>query len=169
MPRMAPGEWTVESAPSGTSSILAPEEVIMGISKASAEWTGGFKEGKGTMKPAHAADVPFSVASRFEGQPASNPEEMIGAALAGCFSMALTVGLEKAGLKPQGVRTLADVKLEKVGEGFAITGIALTTEANVPGADEAAFKEIAEATKKGCPVSKALSATPITLEAKLAK
>ena len=80
----------------------------MGISKASAQWTGSLKTGSGTMKPAHAEAANFSLTSRFEGQPGSNPEELIGAALAGCFSMALTVGLEKAGLTPRGVRTEAD-------------------------------------------------------------
>lgn len=140
----------------------------MGISKASAQWSGGFKDGKGVMKPEHGPEAPFSVGSRFEGQPGSNPEEMIGAALAGCFSMALTVGLEKSGAKPQGVKTSAEVKLEKQGDGFAITTIALTTEANVPGLDSAKFQQIAEETKKGCPVSKALAGTTITLNAKLA-
>ena len=140
----------------------------MGISKGSATWDGGFKDGKGVMKPAHAPEAPFSIGSRFEGQQGSNPEELIGAALAGCFSMALTVGLEKAGLKPQGIKTSADVKLEKQGDGFAITDIALTTEVNVPGADNAKLQEIAAETKKACPVSKALAGTNITLTAKLA-
>jgi lipoyl-dependent peroxiredoxin len=139
----------------------------MGVSKASAEWTGGLKDGKGSMKPAHAGEVGFSLGSRFEGQPASNPEEMIGAALAGCYSMALTASLERAGLKPASVRTSADVTLEKLPDGFSITGIALTTQANVPGADAAKFQQIAEETKKTCPVSKALAATPITLSASL--
>ena len=141
----------------------------MGISKGSAQWDGGFKSGKGTMKPAHAAEAQFTVASRFEGQPSSNPEELIGAALAGCFSMALTASLEKAGLTPNGVKTSADVKLEKQGDGFGITGIALTSEANVPGIDDAKFQTIAEETKKGCPVSKALAGTTITLKASLAR
>ncbi len=140
----------------------------MGISKATATWDGGLKDGKGTMKPAHGAEETFTLGSRFEGQPKTNPEEMIGAALAGCFSMALTVGLETAGLKPVGVKTSADVKLEKVGDGFAITGIELSTEATVPGLDDAKFQAIADATKKGCPVSKALAGTTITLKAKLA-
>jgi osmotically inducible protein OsmC len=141
----------------------------MSISKASATWDGGFKDGKGVMKPANGADVPFTAGTRFEGQKGSNPEELIGAALAGCFSMALSVGLGKAGATPKSIRTSADVKLEKVGEGFEITGIALTCEASVDGIDEAKFKEIAEATKKGCPVSKALAAVKsVTLDAKLA-
>ena len=139
----------------------------MGVSKANAEWTGGLKDGKGAMRPAHAADIGFSLGSRFEGQPASNPEELIGAALAGCYSMALTAALERAGLKPQAVRTSADVTLEKLPDGFAITGIALTSQATVPGVDAAQFQQIAEDTKKGCPVSKALAATPITLSASL--
>ncbi|HET9316100.1 MAG TPA: OsmC family peroxiredoxin [Vicinamibacteria bacterium] len=139
----------------------------MGISKASAEWTGGLKDGKGSMKPAHAGDIGFSLGSRFEGQPASNPEELIGAALAGCYSMALTAALERAGLKPASVRTSADVTLEKLADGFSITGIALTAQANVPGVDAAKFQQVAEETKKSCPVSKALAATPITLNASL--
>ena len=137
----------------------------MGISKGSAQWTGGLKDGKGTMKPGHAPEAAFSLGSRFEGQPSSNPEELIGAALAGCFSMALTVSLEKAGLTPKGVQTHADVTLDKQGDGFAITSIALTTEATVPGIDDAKFQSIAAETKKGCPVSKALAGTNITLKA----
>ncbi len=140
----------------------------MGISKGSAHWNGGLKDGKGAMKPAHAAEAPFSLVTRFEGQPGSNPEELIGAALSGCFSMALTGALEKAGLKPTSVRTSADVQLEKQAAGFAITTIALTTEAAVPGADAAAFQGIAEETKKTCPVSKALAGVTITLKATLA-
>ena len=140
----------------------------MGVSKASAEWTGGLKDGKGSMKPAHAGDIGFSLGTRFEGQQGSNPEEMIGAALAGCYSMALTAALERGGLKPQSVRTSADVTLEKLADGFSITGIALTTQASVPGVDAAKFQQVAEETKKTCPVSKALAATPITLSASLA-
>lgn len=139
----------------------------MGISKANAEWRGGLKGGDGTMKPAHAGDIKFSLGSRFEGQPASNPEELIGAALAGCFSMALTANLEKAGLKPGSVRTDAGVKLDKQGDGFAITGIELTTVATVPDLDDEKFQSIAAETKKTCPVSKALSAVNITLKASL--
>ncbi len=141
----------------------------MGISKASGQWVGGLKDGRGTMKPAHAAEVGFSLGSRFEGQPASNPEEMIGAALSGCYSMALTVALETAGFKPVQVKTSAEVRLERQGEGFSITAIALTSEASVPGIDAARFTELAEQTKKGCPVSKALGGTTITLQATLAR
>jgi len=139
----------------------------MAISKASAQWTGGLKDGKGTMKPAHAAEALFSLGSRFEGQAGSNPEELIGAALSGCFSMALTVALEQAGLKPKSVKSSADVHLDRQGEGFAITSIDLTTEASVPGVDNAKFQAIAEETKKGCPVSKALAGTKINLKASL--
>lgn len=140
----------------------------MGISKASAQWQGGFKDGQGTMKPASAGEIPFSRASRFEGQPSSNPEELIGAALAGCFSMALTLGLEQAGFKPTHVRTSADVRLEAQGGGFAISSIELTSEVSAEGIEAARFAEIAEQTKKGCPVSKALGGTNITLKASLA-
>ena len=141
----------------------------MAISKATAQWEGTIKTGKGTMKPGHAAEIPFNLGSRFEGQAGSNPEELIGAGLAGCFSMALSLGLEKAGSPPKSIRTSASVTLEKEGEGFTITAIALTTEANVPGIDAAKFQSIAEATKKACPVSKALaSVRAITLDAKLA-
>ena len=140
----------------------------MGISKASAQWDGSIKTGKGTMKPGHVADIPFSMASRFEGAPASNPEEMVGAALAGCFSMALSLGLEKAGATPRSIRTSADVKLDKDGEGFSITSIALTTAVEAAGLDDAKFQAIAEATKKACPVSKALAGVAsITLKASL--
>ena len=136
-------------------------------SKGSARWEGGLKDGRGVMKPAHAPEAPFSLGSRFEGQPSSNPEELIGAALSGCFSMALAAGLEKAGFAPRGVRTSASVRIEKQGDGFAITSIKLATEADVPGVDAAGFQVIAEDTKKGCPVSKALAGTAITLEARL--
>jgi lipoyl-dependent peroxiredoxin len=139
----------------------------MAISNGSAQWTGGLKDGKGVMKPAHAPEAAFTLASRFEGAPSSNPEELIGAALSGCFSMALTLSLETAGLKPQSVKTSALVRLDRDGGGFSITGIDLTTEATVPGAEAAQFQKIAEETKKGCPVSKALAGTKITLTAKL--
>jgi osmotically inducible protein OsmC len=139
----------------------------MSISKATATWQGGFKDGKGTMKGAHAPEVEFTAGTRFEGQPGSNPEELIGAALAGCYSMALTLGLEKAGMKPARIDTSADVKLERLETGFTITDIDLVTKAVVPGAnvDDGKFQQIAEETKKGCPVSKVLAATKIGLKA----
>ncbi len=140
----------------------------MANSKATATWEGTLKGGAGTMKPAHAAEIPFSAGTRFEGQAGSNPEEVIGAALAGCFSMALTVGLERAGAQPRSVRTAANVTLERKDDGFWITAIALETEVDAQGIDEAKFQEVAQATKKGCPVSKALAAVEnISLSAKL--
>jgi osmotically inducible protein OsmC len=140
----------------------------MSISKASAHWEGSLKDGRGTMKPAHGSEVPFSVATRFQGAQGSNPEELIGAALAGCFSMALSAALGKAGLSPQSIDTSADVQLEKEGEGFKITKIELVTTARVPGTEAAKFAAIADETKKACPVSKALAGTTITLKANLA-
>ena len=138
----------------------------MSISNANGTWEGDFKSGKGTMKPEHGSDVPFSTGTRFEGQQGSNPEEMIGAALAGCFSMALTLGLEKAGIKPESVRTSAKVHLEKAQDGFGIPRIELSTEVRASGADAGKVKAVAEETKKGCPVSKVLRAE-IMLETKL--
>jgi lipoyl-dependent peroxiredoxin len=129
----------------------------MPISKATAQWEGTIKAGKGMMKPSHATEIPFTLGSRFEGQPASNPEEVLGSALAGCFSMALSLSLERAGSPPKMIRTSATVKLDKDGEGFTITSIDLATEADVPGIDDAKFQAVAEATKKACPVSKALA------------
>jgi len=140
----------------------------MGISKASASWDGDLKTGKGTMKPDHAGEIPFSLGTRFEGAQGSNPEEVIGAALAGCFSMALSLGLEKAGMKPERIRTSAKVHLEKVADGFAIQKIELTNETRATGGDAAKFKQVAEETKAACPVSKALKGVPeIVLDAKL--
>jgi lipoyl-dependent peroxiredoxin len=140
----------------------------MGISKASAIWQGGFKDGKGTMKPANAPEAAFSAGTRFEGQTGSNPEELIGAALAGCFSMALTLDLEKAGFAPKSVKTSADVKLERLETGFTITAIELTTTAVVPGVDAARFQQVADGTKKSCPVARVLAATKINLTASVA-
>src|SRR5258708_30973714 len=110
-------------------------ERTMAISKASARWEGGLRDGKGTMKPAHAPEAAFTAASRFEGAPSSNPEELIGAALAGCFSMALTLALEKAGFKPKSVKSSTDVHLDKSDAGFTITAIYLTSVAIAPRAD----------------------------------
>ena len=139
----------------------------MSISKASAKWEGALTTGKGSMKPAHATEVPFSLKTRMMGEPGSNPEEMIGAALAGCFSMALSASLGGAGHEATSIDTTADVSLEKDGPGFKIAGIVLSTTAKVDGLDAAKFQEIAEETKKNCPVSKALAGTTITLKAAL--
>ena len=135
---------------------------------AQATWTGDLKGGKGDFKgQSGAIGGNYSFGTRFENAPGTNPEELIGAAHAACFSMALAAGLGKAGHNPKRVHTSADVTVDKVGEGFKITKIKLKTEAEVPGIDEKAFKEAAEKTKTGCPVSQALSATPIELEATL--
>lgn len=133
-----------------------------------AVWEGTLKEGKGTMKLGSGAyEGPYSFASRFESGSGTNPEELIGAAEAGCFSMALSSNLEKAGHPAKRISTTANVKLEMVGGGPKITAIELTTEAEVPGIDDATFQQQAEKTKAGCPVSVALSGTEIKLKATL--
>ena len=139
----------------------------MSISNGSAHWNGGLKGGRGAMKPAHAAEAPFSLATRFDGQPGSNPEELIGAALAGCFSMALTGALERAGQKPAQVRTSAAVHLDRLATGLTISTIELSTQATVPGMDPTEFQRIAAETKASCPVSKALAGVTIQLVAAL--
>lgn len=132
---------------------------------ASAEWKGTLKEGAGTMSLGSGAfSGPFTFASRFESGPGTNPEELIGAAHAGCFSMFLSALLSNAGMKPESIRTTATVHL---GEGPTINLIELSTEARVPGLSEDKFREHAEAAKKGCPVSKALAGPEIRLTAKL--
>ena len=110
----------------------------MSISKASGEWNGTLKAGKGVMKPANGSDVPFSLGTRFEGVKGSNPEEMIGAALAGCFSMALSLGLEKGGVTPVAIKTSADDHLDKDGDGFSIKTIDLETSITATGISETA-------------------------------
>src|SRR2546423_1881967 len=140
----------------------------MPVRKASAVWNGGLRDGQGSMKfQSGAYEGKYSFASRFEDAGGTNPEELIAAAHAGCFSMALSAALGKAGFQPQRIATDASVKLEKVGEGFGITQINLTTVASVPGIDDARFREIAESAKENCPVSKALKAVDITLDARL--
>ena len=134
----------------------------------SAAWQGGIKDGKGSISTQSGAlkAYPYGFASRFEGVPGTNPEELIGAAHAGCFSMALSVELQKAGLIPERIETKADVTLEQKVGGFAITAVHLTLRAKVPGASQSDFDEAAQAVKAGCPVSKLLRAD-ITLDAKL--
>jgi osmotically inducible protein OsmC len=140
----------------------------MPVRNAEATWNKGLKDGSGTVKLGSGAfDGKYSFTSRFESGAGTNPEELIGAAHAACYSMALSAGLGKNGFYPEKVHTTAAVSIEKVGEGFKITKIVLKSEAKVPGIDAAKFQEIAVATKSGCPVSQALSATPIELEAKL--
>ena len=137
---------------------------------AEAVWNGSLMEGKGTLTTGSKAfSGPYTWQARSGDAPGTNPEELLGAAHAGCFSMALSHQLAQAGHPPQRVHTTAKVTFEKQAEGFAITGIALTTEAEVPGIDDAAFQKFANGAKDGCPVSKALKATPITLNAKLVK
>ncbi len=136
---------------------------------ASAEWRGGLKDGKGQLKTESGVfQGNYSFSSRFESGTGTNPEELIAAAHAGCFSMALAAALGRAGHEPKRIHTTAKVTLDKTDAGFAITGIALDTEAQVPGIAEATFREAAEDAKKNCPVSKALAATKITLNARLA-
>src|SRR6195256_5925800 len=121
----------------------------------SAVWDGTLKQGKGTMKLGSGAfEGPYSFSSRFEEGKGTNPEELIGAAEAGCYSMALSANLEKAGHPAKRISTMATVKLEMVEGAPKITTIDLKTEADVPGVDKAKFNEIAEQTKTGCPVSK---------------
>jgi lipoyl-dependent peroxiredoxin len=137
--------------------------------KAEAEWQGNLAEGSGRLKVGSGAfDGPYSFKSRFEdGQSATNPEELIGAAHAGCFTMALTAQLSRAGITPTRIHTDAKVKLEKIGEGFSITSIELETEADIPSIDDATFQKYALDAKQNCPVSKALAGTNIRLNAKL--
>jgi osmotically inducible protein OsmC len=133
-----------------------------------AEWKGNLQEGKGTIKLGSGAyEGQYSFSSRFESGVGTNPEELIAAAHAGCFSMALSAGLSKGGFPPTRVHTKATVHLEKAGEGFGITRIELDTEAQVPGIDAAAFAKFADDAKKGCPVSKVLAGAQISLNAKL--
>ena len=137
--------------------------------KAEAEWKGNLAEGSGRLKVGSGAiDVPYSFKSRFEeGQSATNPEELIGAAHAGCFTMALTAQLSRQRITPTRIHTEAKVHLEKVGEAFTITQIDLATEADIPGIDDATFQKYAQDAKQNCPVSKALAGTEIHLTAKL--
>jgi osmotically inducible protein OsmC len=138
------------------------------IRNSKAEWQGSLKEGKGTVELGSGAfKGSYSFPSRFEDGTGTNPEELIAAAHAGCYSMALSAGLGKAGFTPNSVKTQANVTLEKVGEGFEITTIELVVEADIPNIDEAAFLEQAEAAKKGCPISKVLAGAKISLKAKL--
>ena len=136
--------------------------------KASAEWKGGLKDGRGTVTTASSVlnSTPYSFATRFEDQPGTNPEELIAAAHAECFSMALSAQLGNAGMKPESIRTSATLTMEKLEAGFTITAIYLEVAARVPGADPAAFEKAANNAKEGCPVSRVLKAN-ITMSAKL--
>ena len=139
----------------------------MAMTSASAVWKGNLVDGSGIMRlPKGAYEGPYTRASRFEAGPGTNPEELVGAAHAGCYSMFLSAILSKSGFPPAEIRTTAKVHL---GDGPTITLIELETEGSVPGCDEAVFLEHAEKAKAGCPVSKALAAVPMTLTARLVK
>lgn len=133
-----------------------------------AKWQGGLKDGKGWLSTKSGAitDQPYGFASRFEDKPGTNPEELIGAAHAGCFTMALSKILGDAGFTATEMNTKAEITLEKQGDEFAITKSHLTLRAKIPGIDEAKFKELAGMAEKGCPVSKLLKAQ-ISLDAVL--
>ena len=142
------------------------------IRKSTAHWQGSGLQGKGALTTQSGVfkDQPYSFQTRFQsedGKAGTNPEELLGAAHAGCYAMALAFALTEAGHAPDDLRVTAGVDLSKSDDGFAIKAISLELEARVPGIDASKFQSIAEAAKKGCPVSKALAATPITLSAKL--
>ena len=136
--------------------------------KATAMWEGDLKGGKGRVKLGTGAfEGPYTFKSRFEGNEETNPEELIGAAHAGCFSMALTSALVKAGFEPKRIKTDAKVQLDQVDQVFKISKVDLMTEAEVPKIDETKFRELAESAKKDCIVSRALTGVNTTLSAKL--
>jgi len=140
----------------------------MPVSNANAFWEGNLKEGKGSMKLGSGSfEGPFSFATRFEGKAGTNPEELIGAAHAGCFSMAFSHGASQAGHTPKRVETAAKVHLEKGEGGFSISRIELTMRADIPGISDDEFQKLADDAKKNCPVSKALAGVKIALDAKL--
>jgi len=136
---------------------------------ASAEWSGGLKDGKGTVSTESGvlSGVPYNFSKRFENEKGTNPEELIAAAHAACFSMALSMILGDAGMRAENIATKATVSLDKTDSGFAVTSSHLQTTVKIPNADNAAFQKAVEAAKSGCPISKLLNAT-ITLDAKLA-
>lgn len=138
------------------------------IRTASAVWTGSGRDGSGrlTTPSGVLADTAYSYKTRFENEVGTNPEELIAAAHAGCFSMALAFGLQAAGFTPEELRTEAAVTLEQAGQGFRISRSALTLKARIPNIDEERFLQLAEEAEKNCPISKVLSAE-ITLEATL--
>jgi osmotically inducible protein OsmC len=168
-PRNVDGQRAIfdvrETVPIGVS---IPESGAEMIKKASAVWKGGFKDGGGTISTETGVlnEVPYGFKARFEDGKGTNPEELIGAAHAGCFSMALSLLLGEAGLTAESIETRAAVSLDKVGGGFEITASHLDVVARIPGADQAKFLEIADKAKVGCPVSKLLKAR-ITMDAKL--
>ncbi|ALP54565.1 hypothetical protein Tel_16185 [Candidatus Tenderia electrophaga] len=140
----------------------------MSTRTAQAHWKGGLKSGQGTMQVESGAfETRYSAASRFESESGSNPEELIGAAHAGCFSMALALMLEQAHYTPERIDTRARVQLDQQEDGYAITRIELDTQAQVPKLEAAEFEKLAQSAKTNCPVSKALKGVEITLQAAL--
>ncbi|MGX1308949.1 osmotically inducible protein OsmC [Amorphus suaedae] len=135
---------------------------------ASAKWSGGLKDGRGSISTQSGAlkDQPYGFKTRFEGEPGTNPEELLGAAHAGCFTMALSLVLGEAGLTADEMQTTAKVSLDQVDGGFAITAVQLTLKAKIPGADDATFQKLAKAAKENCPLSKVIKAD-ISLDATL--
>ncbi|MBA3536849.1 MAG: OsmC family protein [Tatlockia sp.] len=135
-----------------------------------AEWKGGLKDGKGTVSTESAVlnHAPYSFATRFENGPGTNPEELIAAAHAGCFTMAFSAQLEQAGFKAESIETTAALSLEKSADGFSIPSIHLQMTARIPNASEDDFNKAAQAAKENCPVSKLMKAT-ITMDARLEK
>jgi lipoyl-dependent peroxiredoxin len=136
--------------------------------KASAVWQGGLKDGRGTVSTESGvlSNAAYSFSTRFENEKGTNPEELVGAAHAGCFSMALSAQLGEAGLKPERIETGATVTLEKTADGFAVTTVHLDVNATVPAAEEAKFQAAANKAKEGCPISKLLN-TNINMQARL--
>ncbi len=140
----------------------------MAVRVGRAEWKGNLPKGSGTVETeTGAVKGTYSFASRFEEGAGTNPEELVGAAHAGCFSMAFANILAKAGFEPESIRTTAKVHLDKGPDGFGISKVVLECEGRVPGVDDATFQKHAQEAKKGCPVSRALAATPIELVAEL--
>ncbi len=135
--------------------------------KATATWKGTLKEGTGHLTGQSGLDMQYAFSSRFEDGPGTNPEELLAAAHAGCYSMALNAALSQNGFTPEYVTTEGQCTLEKLDSGMSITKLKLVTRAKVPGLDGAKFQEMAEATKTGCLVSRALSAVPMELDAAL--
>ena len=135
---------------------------------ASAHWTGGLKDGKGTITSASGvlSNTPYSFSTRFEGQPGTNPEELIAAAHAGCFTMALSGQLGAAGMTAEALDTTATVTMEKLEAGFTVTSVHLAVKAKIPGADQPKFDQAAKNAKEGCPISRLLN-TKITMDAQL--
>ncbi|HTP59082.1 MAG TPA: OsmC family peroxiredoxin [Spirochaetia bacterium] len=143
----------------------------MPVRKGQAEWQGDLLKGKGTLgtETGTLKGVPYNFSSRFESGKGTNPEELLAAAHAACYSMALSAGLSGKGYKVNSIRTEDTVHIDKQGDGFAITTIEISTEASVDGIDDATFQKFAEETKIGCPVSKALTGPRMVLKARLTK